>query len=162
MRKYAETYYDFLMVIDWDNPLFVEGIKEGKTKFLSNMMVNSKKGSRHLYGDYYTHTSLEKVRNRDFTGLVFEHIVPKTKYIIKPCEERAKNGTLTVDFIEDLLNRYYKVAVVTVEEDKRLNRNSMPPDWDGVNIFGRYEEAKIELIEKNLLTNDFEYVRLDS
>jgi hypothetical protein len=38
----------------------------------------------------------------------------------------------------------------------------MPPDWDGVNLFGRYEEAKIELIDKNLLTNNFEYVKLDS
>jgi len=151
MRKYAETYYDFLMVIDWDNPLFVEGIKEGKTKFLSNMMVNSKVGSRHLYGDYYTPTAAEKVKNRDFKGLVFEHIVPKTKYILKPCEERARNKTLTVDFIEDLLNRYYKVAVVTTEEDKMLNTNSMPDSWDGVNIFSRYEEVGIELLEKTCL-----------
>ena len=146
-RKYAEAYYKFLMSIDWDDELFVEGIKEGKTKFLSNMMVNSKKGVRHLYGDYYTPASLEKVKNKDYKGLVFEHIVPKTKYILKPCEERSKNGTLTIDFIEDLLNRYYKIAVVTVEEDKKLNRNSMPKDWDGINIFSRYEEAQIELIE---------------
>lgn len=153
MRKYAETYYKFLMSIDWNDELYVEGIKEGKTKFLANMMVNSKPGSRHLYGDYYTPAALEKVNNKDYSGLVFEHIVPKTKYILKPCEERAKDGTLTVEFIEDLLNRYYKVAVVTIEEDKRLNRNSMPKDWDGLNIFSRYEEANIKLLEKDMLTN---------
>jgi hypothetical protein len=151
MREYAQAYYDFLMTIHWDNPLYMVGINEGKTKFLSNMMVNSKRGSRHLYGDYYTSLAAEKVKNKDYKGLVFEHIVPKTKYILRPCEERARNGTLTVDFIEDLLNRYYKIAIVTVEEDKQLNTNSMPDDWDGVNIFSRYEEVGIELLEKTCL-----------
>jgi hypothetical protein len=48
MRQYAERYFKFLISIDWDDDLYVEGLKEGKLKFLSNMMVNSKRGSRHL------------------------------------------------------------------------------------------------------------------
>jgi hypothetical protein len=39
---------------------------------------------------------------------------------------------------------YWHVATITKEEDARLPRD-MPDDWDGKNVFARYEAVGIKL-----------------
>jgi len=81
-------------------------------------------------------------------GLVYEHMVPKSRYIQKPCEERAKKKALSEDYVLDLLNRYWKIAIVTKEEDAELTRTKMPDDWDAEDIRLRYTYADIELVPR--------------
>ncbi|MBA2079463.1 hypothetical protein PCA_13240 [Rhodanobacter sp. PCA2] len=55
---------------------------------------------------------------------------------------------LTNESVEALLRRYFTVMLVTEEEHARLNasglRSIMPPDWDGENVFARYDAVGIE------------------
>jgi hypothetical protein len=50
--------------------------------------------------------------------------------------------------VEKLLLNFYKLGVLTQEEDKVLNqlslKSAMPNDWDGINVFARYEKAGIQ------------------
>lgn len=76
-------------------------------------------------------------------------MIPKSTYIQKPCVEMARNGKLTVQIIIELLSKYWKIAVITKEQDKLLSRTKMPGDWDGEDIFARYSRANIYLIQAN-------------
>lgn len=146
-RRLAEAYCKLLRSIDWSDELVVAGIREGLNKFLSNAFL-SMFPSVHKY--HRTHlisrNALRQVETKNYRRLVYEHLVPKTNYIQRPCEERAIRGDLTVDSIEDLLRRYWRVATITKAEDERLHRRGMPTDWDGVNVLARYEAAGIKLI----------------
>lgn len=151
IEKVAKAYCKLLNSIDWDDELIIAGLKEGLNKFLSNAFLSLNKEIKYKQGDYYSSEALEKVENNDFSNLVYEHMVPKNKYIQKVCEEEAKDKKLEPEFIIELLNKYWKIAVITKDEDDKLNSRSMPVDWDGENIFARYEEAKLELIIKKEL-----------
>ncbi|MEK5379205.1 hypothetical protein [Niallia sp. FSL W8-0635] len=87
----------------------------------------------------------------DSNTLQYDHMIPKTEYIRKICEDAAKNGTITTDYIFDILMRNLWVTTIHDDENKLLGklglRNKMPKDWDGANIFARYEKAGIELME---------------
>lgn len=61
----------------------------------------------------------------------------------------AKEGNLEIDFIREILEKYWKIAIITKDEDKLLTGRSMPKDWDGNNIFARYDIAGIQLITKD-------------
>ena len=74
-------------------------------------------------------------------------MVPKSKYIQRPCEKLAKNGMLKIDDVTDLFNKYWKIAIITKEEDKLISSKSMPDDWDNVCIYARYNKAGITLKE---------------
>jgi len=93
---------------------------------------------------------------RDYAGLVFEHLVPKSRYIQEPCERLAKDDKekLTVEFIEGLLRRYWHLATITKDEDELLSRNAMPDDWDGEDIRARYKRVGIDLIENPQFSSD--------
>jgi hypothetical protein len=158
--KVARSYYKLLTSIDWNDEILLFGLKEGLNKFLSNAFLKLNNGTKYLQGDYYSKNALEKVQNNDFTNLVYEHMVPKNKYIQKVCEEHAKNDTLTLEFIVELLNKYWKIAVITKEEDKMLSSRSMPKDWDGENIFFRYQKANIQLIMNPMLDNEILWEKL--
>ena len=49
--------------------------------------------------------------------------------------------------IEEFLNKYYRLGVLTKAEDIRLNdiklKSDMPQDWDGNDVFARYKKAEI-------------------
>lgn len=77
---------------------------------------------------------------------MFEHLVPKSAYIQKPCEILAAKGLLTVEHVEDLLTRYWKLATITREEDRKLHSRKMPEDWDLCDVFARYKAAGIKLV----------------
>jgi hypothetical protein len=96
---------------------------------------------------YVSPAAKEKIENKKWGGLVWEHCVPKQKYIQEPCERLAKKGELTLEFVLDLLNRNWKTATITKEEDGRLRRTSMRANWNGKDPFDRYTEAKIELLD---------------
>ena len=144
--KITEAYYKLLNSLDWNDEILIIGLREGLNKFLSNAHLKLANKHKYLQGDFYSKRAAEKIQSGDFNDLVYEHMIPKTKYIQRPCEEKAKNKDLTIEFIESILNRYWKIAIVTKEEDKKLSR-SLPKDWDQVDIFIRYKLAGIELIK---------------
>lgn len=149
IRRMAVAYRDLLMRINWDDPVMLAGIREGLNKFLSNAWIDMTPGSKYEKGHYYSQAALEKVRARDFSGLVFEHTVPKAKYIQRPCEEAARGGQKSADelleFIEEKLNLYWKIAVITKDEDDLLPPRDMPSDWDGIDVRARYQKVGISL-----------------
>jgi hypothetical protein len=143
----AERYAVLLNSIPWQDEYYVEAMQEGLNKFLSNLHLYLY-GRRNKYHKthYVSPSALLKMESDDYSGLVFEHMVPKDAYIQKPCEVLAQQAPINVEFILDLLGRYWSIATITAEEDRKLNKNEMPDDWDGINVFYRYEQAGIMLI----------------
>jgi hypothetical protein len=94
-----------------------------------------------------TPKALEILKKGSTKGLEYEHLIPKKKYIQDVCEQKAKEGTLTIEFVKTLLDRYLWTATVTEQEHKLLSRRVMPADWDGKNITARYDAAGITLLK---------------
>jgi hypothetical protein len=143
--KVTKSYFKLLSGIDWSDELLVAGIKEGLNKFLSNAVLSATKGSKYLKGDYVSSGAKKQIDSGDLTGLVFEHMVPKQRYIQELCVERAKAGSLSETFVDDLLKKYWSIAIITREEAKRLHPTRMPDDWNHDSIFARYAAANIDL-----------------
>jgi hypothetical protein len=143
----ASAYYKLLTRIDWQDQAFVAGIREGLNKFLTCVYLrHSFQGKKkHHTTHYVSADALECLQVGEYSDLVFEHTVPKQQYIQEPCEERARSGDLTVEYIERLLMRYWRLASVTKAEDFRLPPR-MPDGWDGNDCFARYEIAGIVLM----------------
>ena len=153
IHKMAEAYFQMLDALKpaiEKNPDIKEGMKEGLRKFLSNLYIYyfGKKNTDVYSEEAYR---LKDDKNAEF---VFEHIVPKTKYIQEPCYEACMKGQFengkkfSVESIEELLDKYWKIATVTKEEDKKLNkyRSKMPDGWKpGDNAFARYDALGIKL-----------------
>lgn len=149
----AETYFDFLMSLPYDNTLYMAGIREGKGKFLSNLHIHLLKqmlpkgaNSKWYATDWVSPAALEQMQKGNMRELVYEHMVPKSRYIQQVLEEKARNKTLTREFVLDHLARFWWVATITKSEDSRLSRTFMPKDWNEVDPFGRYAEAGIQLL----------------
>lgn len=165
VKTMAETYYKYLQSLDFDNEYFMAGANEGKRKFLANLHIHLIKKSqpvgwkdRRYFTDYVTKDALEILKRKSANDLVYEHMVPKTKYIQDVCELKAKDNSLTLEFVQELLDKYLWTATVTKAEDRILNKLSMPGGWDLQNIMARYEEAGIELIVHN---KDYMYEKVD-
>lgn len=135
-RIIAEQYYEFLLTLKGKSEMYLSGIREGKNKFLSNMygagLVGKKK---YMNAQYTSKAAKEHILNPPKGKLVFEHVVPKQKFIQKPLEEAQD---LTVEMIHELLNKFYVTAVVTKEEDRKLRKSLKQEDF-AKNIFSRYE-----------------------
>jgi hypothetical protein len=142
----AERYVKLLENVPWSDRFFLMGIQEGLNKFLSNLYL-------HLCGrrpkchkaHYVSEKALVKMIAVDYSGLVFEHMIPKSVYIQKPCESMAQKNQISVEQVFSLLSSYWFIATITAEEDKLLIKNDMPQGWDCMNIFYRYESADITL-----------------
>lgn len=153
INELSTVYFKFLNSIDWDDVLYLKGIREGRNKFLSNAYLNLCKG-KHSIVNYYSveaDTIIKQYQGRLPKGkLIFEHMVPKEKYIQAPCEAIIKSSITDVeklDEIRNLIDKYWYLASITVEEDKCLQyKKRMPENWDKVNIFARYEVARIEIV----------------
>lgn len=141
----AKAYFKLLNAIDWKDEVLLMGIREGLNKFVSNVSIRLSGKSKYLQGDYYSLDAKKKVDSGDLKGLIYEHMVPKKEYIQNPCEEQSRRGRLTENFIIELFDKYWKIAVITKEEDKRLSRSKMPDNWDNQNVFVRYEKAGVKL-----------------
>ncbi len=152
IRKMAEAYYQMLTALKpaiKKNPDIKAGLKEGLGKFLSNLYI-SYFGKKNT--DYYSEAAY-KIKDDKNAKLVFEHIVPKARYIQEPCYEASIKGhfedgkEFSVESIEGLLNKYWKIATVTKEENEKLNkyRTKMPESWKpGDDPFARYDAVGIK------------------
>ncbi len=147
LESVVSAYYKLLQSIDWNDEVLVKGLREGLNKFPSNAFLSLCRESKYLSGHFYSCIALEKIRSQDFSGLVFEHMVPKSKYIQKPCEQAAQEGRLDIDEIQALFQKYWKISIITTDENSRLSVRDMPDDWDFENIFARYQKCGIELVE---------------
>ena len=146
-KELARIYYKLLTSVDWSDEIFIKGLREGLNKFISNAFLAHHNGKNKYHKTHYvSRIALAKLNVKDHKGLIYEHVVPKTKYIQGPCEELAKTGKLTESIIESKLDAYWKLATVTKAEDQKLDMLSMPEDWDGQDVFARYKDVGIELI----------------
>ena len=149
----AEKYYKVLIWLYGLNDEDIEnGLHEGMNKFLSNLYLSFFNKSKLFACEYISEKALKQVesnKKQSLKGTVFEHMVPKSEYIQKLCEEKAKKGILKQKDVEQLLKKYFHCALITSDEDKLLKRNKMPEGWNKKNIFARYEKAHIKL-KKNL------------
>lgn len=79
------------------------------------------------------------------TNLVADHAVP----VAIICNEVRRLDNSTPEDIRDVVLRLTLIAVITVEEHKRLHANgfyrSMPPNWNHKNLIARYDTVGIEL-----------------
>jgi len=77
--------------------------------------------------------------------LVHEHVIPKGIVI----ERLLKLPNKTADSVNELMVKYCKGAVITKDEDARLNslglRSKMPTGWDEKDVWARYRYAGIVL-----------------
>lgn len=144
----ARAYSSFLVALPWDDPIVIAGANEGRNKFLSNVYLHLfPKRKKYELTQLITPEARTRLEARVYKGLVFEHLVPKKRYIQVPCEERARAGTLNEAFIMDLLRRYWVLAMVTSEEDRRLSWSTMPGAlWDEIDVVARYDHAGIALV----------------
>lgn len=150
-KQIAKSYFKLLTSLDWEDEILIYGLNEGLNKFLSNAFLRTNGGNKYLQGDFFSEEAIKKIDKRDFSQLVYEHMVPKSKYIQKPCEELAKNGGLTIAYIENLLDSYWKIAIITKSENSKLTAREMPKNWDGKDIQARYRAVNINLIEMSYL-----------
>lgn len=138
----CRAYYDLLMSVDWTNDVLIGGLREGLTKFPSNAWLYLLPGSKYHKTQWISEPALRLLHQggalRDM--LRFEHVVPKDRFQ-RNCEERVRDGSLTLDYVREMFERYWLLATVTKEEDKRLPRR-----WDGSDAFVRYRCAGIQLV----------------
>ena len=83
--------------------------------------------------------------NRPDSECMVEHVMPQMEIVNRLMDMRP----LTKAGVIELLTNYLKVMVVTHEEHALLNssglRFTMPPDWDGNDVFARYAAIGIEI-----------------
>ena len=93
---------------------------------------------------FISKNALNAINSESETVLIKDHAVP-VKIIHKILR---KDLNPSEESIEKLLQTYYSLGVLTSDEDKALNKlglkSEMPEDWDGVNVFARYEKAGIQ------------------
>jgi hypothetical protein len=156
-RRMAEAYFAILTAVDWTNSDLVIGLREGLNKFLSNVYLKAvlRGTKKHHCTHLISLSALALVKAGKGENLVFEHVIPKDFYIQKPCEELAAKGELNVEFIEDLLNRFWIIASVTSDDAGKLLARRMPENWDGVQVLARYHAVGVDLVPNP-------YFKLDS
>ncbi len=150
----AQAYYKLLNHLDWQDEVLISGIREGLNKFLSNAYLKQHPSScKYHKSQWVSPEALKQLNQGNHTDLVFEHMVPKKKYIQEPCEHLAASRRLTEEKIVELLETYWHIATITKQQDKLLSRSSMPDDWDGINVLSRYEIAGIQLVNNPYFTS---------
>ena len=160
IARMAKAYWQLLSIL---YPLILEnkdieiGLKEGMSKFLSwiPISLNGKKNT-----DFYSEKAYKQLQLGNKSNLIYEHIIPKEKYIQTPIIQSAKDGKLKSELeIKELLNKYWYIATITKDEDKILSQlgfnKKMPDDWDNQNIFARYDKANIKLYTLEECKNNF-------
>jgi len=83
---------------------------------------------------------------RPLSECIVEHSVPLMEIV----NWLMVLNPLTELRVTNLLKKFYRVRLVTKEENARLNegalRSKMPEDWDGKDPFARYRAARIKLV----------------
>jgi hypothetical protein len=151
IKHLAGAYFNVLSTLGTslnDSNIYA-GLKEGLNKFLSNLAIKLNGKYTTESADYISCEALAQIKKHDLSELVYEHMVPKEKYIQSVCLNKAMQGTLTYQDVYELLNKYWFIAIITKSENLQLNlaglRSTMPKNWDGKNIFARYNYTNIHL-----------------
>jgi hypothetical protein len=80
--------------------------------------------------------------------LMVDHAIPLRVIKNKLFTQEAKH---TAETIHAVLCQWYRLGVITAEEDKRLNeaglQSKMPPNWNETDVFARYQQVGIEPIK---------------
>jgi len=98
--------------------------------------------------------SIARFRSKNAAGLtfgnwqlVFDHAVP-FKYLQT---ELLKLSDVNTRSVENVLDKFATVALITKEEDDLLNaagyRSDMPKDWDRIDPLARYKAVGIVILE---------------
>ncbi|MFD0828470.1 hypothetical protein ACT8ZR_22850 [Neobacillus sp. M.A.Huq-85] len=101
---------------------------------------------------YITPKALEMYDPIKKTPYIKEHVVCKNIYF-KDIIKELKNESPDKGIIGNILLKYYFTALITKEEDKKLDEKGLRrvmcvnEEWDYESLFIRYETAGIELVE---------------
>lgn len=101
---------------------------------------------------YITPIALELYETNKKTSYIKEHVVCKNIYF-KDIIEELKRDSPDEGTIENNLMKYYFTALITKEEDEKLDEKGLRrvmcvnEEWDYESVFIRYETAGIELVE---------------
>jgi len=158
MQKLAQNYYYFLKSLPFSNTLYMNGMKEARNKFLANLHIvimkeylpRGYKNWRYST-DFVSERALALLKKRKWGKgeLVYEHIVPKTEFITRVCEQAAEDNEISTELIYNLLMKYFWTATIHKDENVLLPKDTMPTGWNKENVFARYNEVNIELIPHN-------------
>ena len=81
---------------------------------------------------------------RELKGLRLEHVVPQMWFV----NQLMDMDTIDKEEIRELLETYFRVLLVTKEEDAKLTeaglRYKMPKDWDEENPWARHDAVGIK------------------
>ena len=157
IKELSVVYFKFLKSIDWEDDLYLKGIREGRNKFLSNAYLNLCKG-KHSIVNYYSKEAIavmEQYPGKLPKGkLIFEHMVPKEKYIQAPSENIIRSSLTEEQKLKEisvLIDKYWQLASITIAEDKRIQyKKTMPENWNQDDIFARYKASGIEVVPNPL------------
>ncbi|WP_449537906.1 hypothetical protein [Ferdinandcohnia sp. Marseille-Q9671] len=101
---------------------------------------------------YVTPTALTMFENKKKCSFIKEHVVCKNIYFKEIIEELKKENPDSETIFHVLL-RYYFTALITKEEDKKLDEYGLRrvmcvgKEWDKESLFVRYETAGIQLVD---------------
>lgn len=114
----------------------------------SNKITPRKGQSLKERAHYMSTEAYEKMKNRLFSNLIADHMVP----ISVVNEKILKLDSYSIESIKEIIQRYAGICVITKEENKTLGdkyklNQRMPKDWDGINISARYKIAGIKYVE---------------
>ena len=120
-----------------------------KNHFLSNAYLSMfNKFELNKPWIYHSKAAKEQIDKKEKgewnRGLCFEHIVPKQQYLQSKCEKLVKEkGKDALQEVTELIKKYWKIAVITSAENKRLLTRTMPKGWkEGDDLFARYNNPK--------------------
>ena len=124
----------------------------GEDLYYLTMSYFKQKGcykNKYYMSDFITVKAKEVLETKDKREkLVYEHMVPKNIYI-NEISRATLEGSVSIDLIYKLLNKYYYVCTVTKSEDEKLPTVRMSDEWDGENPFYRYEKGGIGFLENH-------------
>ena len=103
------------------------------------------KNKEALLSMHYISEQAEKViKNGAGDSLIKEHAVPVR--VLRTLFDEMKSPTISE--VEKFLLRHYRLGVLTTSDNRLLKEaglnSSMPKNWDGVDMFARYNSAEIK------------------
>ena len=89
------------------------------------------------------HATKNAAKNAIKKEVTLDHAIPMKELI----EKLLTTKDLTAEKVDGLLQQFCVVMVITKEENSLLDakyKSSMPPNWNGVDIYARYTEVGIK------------------
>lgn len=87
---------------------------------------------------------------KSLTECDVEHVVP----VMLIVNMLMDMNPLSKEKVESTLKKYWHVLLITKEEHQKLNssglRSTMPENWDGKNVWARYEAIGIKRANQNM------------